>query len=60
MKNMLRGMALSVIVYCVVMGITLLCVNLCGGRISDIPTDVYIGVGVVCGFMGTIINEKLD
>jgi hypothetical protein len=53
-------MALAGIVYCVVMGITLLCVNLCGGRISDIPTDVYIGVGVVCGFMGTIINEKLD
>ena len=60
MKNMLRGMALSVMVYCAVIGIVLVCVKLCGGRISDVPTDVYIGVGVVCGFVGTIINEKLD
>jgi hypothetical protein len=60
MKNMLRGMALSVIVYGVIMGITLLCFHLCGGRVSDVPTDVYIGVGVVCGFIATIINEKLD
>jgi hypothetical protein len=60
MKNMLRGMALSVLIYCVIMGITLVCVKLSGGRIYNIPTDVYIGIGVVCGFAGTIINEKLD
>ena len=60
MKNILRGMALSVIIYFVVMGITLWCVQLCGGRISDVPTDIYVGVGVVCGFMAIIINEKLD
>jgi hypothetical protein len=60
MKNMLRGMALSVIIYFVIMGITLWCVQLCGGRISDVPTDIYVGVGVVCGFMAIIINEKLD
>ena len=60
MKNMLRGMALSVIIYCVVMGITLWCVQLCGGRISDLPTGLYLGIGVVCGLMATIINEKLD
>lgn len=60
MRNILRGMALSVMVYCVVIGITLVCVKLCGGRISDITTDVYVGIGVVCGFVGIMINEKLD
>ena len=60
MKNILRGMALSVMGYCVVIGITLVCVKLSGGRISDVPTDVYVGIGVVCGFMAIIINEKLD
>jgi hypothetical protein len=38
----------------------LVCVKLCGGRISDVSTDVYVGIGVVCGFMGIMINEKLD
>ena len=60
MKNILRGMALSVLVYCVVIGITLMCVKLCGGRISDVSTDIYVGIGVICGFMGIMINEKLD
>jgi hypothetical protein len=60
MKNILRGMAWSVLVYCVVIGITLMCVKLCGGRISDISTDMYVGIGVICGFMGIMINEKLD
>ena len=45
---------------CVIIGITLVCVKLCGGRISDVSTDVYVGIGVVCGFMGIMINEKLD
>jgi hypothetical protein len=60
MKNMLRGMAWSVLIYCVVIGITLVCVKLCGGRTSDISTDMYVGIGVICGFMGIMINEKLD
>ena len=60
MKNVLRAMALSVMVYCVVIGITLVCIKLCGGRIYNISTDVYVGIGVVCGFVATIINEKLD
>lgn len=60
MRNILRGMALSVLVYCVVIGITLVCVKLCGMEISDVPTDVYVGIGVVCGFTAIIINEKLD
>ena len=60
MKNILRGMALAVLVYCVIIGITLKCVKLCGGRISDVSTDVYVGIGVVCGFIGIMINEKLD
>jgi len=47
MKNILRGMALSVLVYCVVIGITLTCVKLCGGRIGDVSTDVYVGIGVI-------------
>jgi hypothetical protein len=60
MKNILRGMAWSVLIYCVVIGITLMCVKLCGGRISDVSTDMYVGIGVICGFMGIMINEKLD
>ena len=60
MKNILRGMALSVLVYCVVIGITLVCVKLCGGRISNVSTDMYVGIGVICGFVGIMINEKLD
>ena len=60
MRNVLRGMALSVLVYCVVIGITLVCVKLCGGRISNVSTDVYVGIGVICGFVGIMINEKLD
>jgi hypothetical protein len=60
MKNILRGIAWSVLIYCVVTGIILVCVKLCGGRTSDITTDVYVGIGVVCGFAGIIINEKLD
>jgi hypothetical protein len=59
MKNILRGMAWSVLIYCVVIGITLMCVKLCGGRISDVSTDMYVGIGVICGFMGIMINEKL-
>ena len=60
MKNILKGMAWSVLIYCVVIGITLVCVKLCGGRTSNITTDVYVGIGVVCGFVGIMINEKLD
>jgi hypothetical protein len=60
MKNMLRGMLISILFYFVVITITLMCVRLCGGWISHIPTDAYIGIGVLCGFVGMIINEKLD
>lgn len=60
MKNILRGMVWSVLIYCVVIGITLVCVKLCGGRTSDISTDMYVGIGVICGFIGIMINEKLD
>ena len=60
MRNILRGIAWSVLVYCVVIGITLVCVKLCGGRISNVSTDVYVGIGVICGFVGIMINEKLD
>jgi hypothetical protein len=60
MKNILRGMGWSVLIYCVVIGIILVCVKLCGGRTSGISTDMYVGIGVICGFMGIMINEKLD
>ena len=60
MKNILRGMVWSVLIYCVVIGIILVCVKLCGGRTSDISTDMYVGIGVICGFIGIMINEKLD
>ena len=60
MKNILRGMALSVMVYCVVTGITLVCVKLCGGEFYQIPGILFLGIGVCTGIFAGVINEKLD
>ena len=60
MKNMLRGMALSIMFYCVIMGIISLTIYMGGGKMSDIPMGVFIGVGACCGILSSIVNEKLD
>jgi hypothetical protein len=60
MREMLRGMALSILFYCVFIGVVLVSVVVCGGNIYQVPTGVFIGVGACCGILASIINEKLD
>jgi hypothetical protein len=60
MKKMLRGMGISILVYCVVIGIIWFTVNLCGGDFFKSPTVLFIGTGVVCGIFAHYINEELD
>ena len=60
MRKMLRGMGFSAMFYCVIMGIVTTTVYMGGGKISDIPMGVFIGVGVCTGILGSIVNEKLD
>jgi hypothetical protein len=60
MENILRGVALSIGLYCVVTGLLIITVILCGGEFHQIPGILFIGIGVFTGFAGVIINEKLD
>ena len=60
MREMLRGMGLSVLIYCVIIGVILVSVVVCGGNIHQVPTGVFIGVGACCGVLASIINNKLD
>ena len=60
MKNILRGVALSIGLYCVVTGLLILTVILCGGEFHQIPGILFIGIGVCTGVFATIINEKLE
>lgn len=60
MKNILRGVALSIGLYCVVTGLLILTVILCGGEFHQIPGILFIGIGVCTGVFTRIINEKLE
>lgn len=60
MKNILRGVALSIGLYCVVTGLLILTVILCGGEFHQIPGILFIGIGVCTGVFTGIINEKLE
>ena len=60
MNSMLRGLALSIVLYCVVTGLLCFTVFLCGGDIFRIPGYFFIGIGVCTGIGAGIINEKLD
>jgi ribose/xylose/arabinose/galactoside ABC-type transport system permease subunit len=60
MKNMLRGIALSIGLYVVVTGMLILTVKLCGGEFYQIPGILFLGIGVCTGIFAGVINEKLD
>ena len=59
-KFMLRGIALSIGLYCVVTGLLILSVILCGGEFSRIPGLIFPFIGVFTGVGASIINEKLE
>lgn len=60
MKNMLRGIALSIGLYCVVTGLLILTVILCGGEFYQIPGILFLVIGVCTGIGASIINDKLN
>jgi len=60
MNSMLRGLALSIILYCGVTALLILMVILCGGKFSEIPGLIFPVIGVCTGIAAGIINEKLD
>jgi hypothetical protein len=60
MREMLRGLALSIGLYCFVTGLLILTVILCGGEFHQIPGILFIGIGLCTGVFAGVINEKLD
>jgi hypothetical protein len=58
MDSMLRGLALSIVLYCVVTGLLILTVILCGGEFHQIPGILFLVIGVCTGIFVGIINEK--
>jgi hypothetical protein len=60
MGGLLRGIALSIVLYCVVTGLLCFTVFLCGGDLFKIPGYWFIGIGVFTGILAGIIYENLD
>jgi len=60
MNSLLRGLALSIVLYCVVTALLIGVVILCGGEFSRIPGLIFPLIGVCTGIGAGIINEKLD
>ena len=60
MNSMLRGLVLSIMLYCGVTGLLILVVILCGGEFYQIPGLIFPVIGVFTGIGASIINEKLD
>jgi hypothetical protein len=60
MNNMLRGLALSIVLYLVVTTLLIGVVILCGGEFHQIPGILFIGIGLCTGVFAGVINEKLD
>ena len=60
MNSMFSGIALSIVLYCVVTGLLILTVILCGGEFSRIPGLIFPAIGVCTGIAAGIINENLD
>jgi len=60
MKELLRGLALSIVLYLVVTGLLVGVVILCGGKFSRIPGLIFPVIGIFTGVGASIINEKLD
>jgi hypothetical protein len=60
MNSLLRGIALSIVLYCVVTGLLIFTVILCGGEFIRIPGLIFPTIGVCTGIFAGVINEKLD
>jgi hypothetical protein len=60
MNSMLRGLALSIVLYCVVTALLIGVVILCGGEFYQIPGLIFPVIGACTGIGASIINEKLD
>jgi len=60
MNSMLRGLALSIVLCCVVTGLLILAVILCGGEFSKIPGLIFPAIGVCTSIFAVVINKKLD
>lgn len=60
MKKMLRGMALSIVLYFVVTALLIGVVMLCGGEFHQIPGILFPVIGIFTGVSASIISEKLD
>jgi hypothetical protein len=57
---MLRGLALSIVLYVVVTALLVGVVILCGGEFTQIPGVLFLVIGVCTGIFAGVINEKLD
>jgi len=57
---MLRGLALSIGLYCLVTGLLILSVILCGGEFHQIPGLIFPAIGICTGIFAGVINDKLD
>ena len=60
MNSMLRGLALSIVLYVVVTALLVGVVILCGGEFTQIPGVLFPVIGACTGIGASIINEKLD
>jgi hypothetical protein len=60
MGGLLRGLALSIVLYVVVTTLLVGVVILCGGEFTQIPGVLFLVIGVCTGIAAGIINEKLD
>tara|TARA_R110000868_G_scaffold308542_2_gene570026 strand:+ start:613 stop:786 length:174 start_codon:yes stop_codon:yes gene_type:complete len=57
---MLRGLALSIGLYCVVTGLLIGVVILCGGEFHQIPGFLFLVIGACTGIGASIIDDKLN
>ena len=60
MNSMLRGLALSIGLYCVVTGLLIGVVILCGGEFHQIPGFLFLVIGACTGIGASIIDDKLN
>lgn len=60
MNSMLRGLSLSIVLYCVVTALLIGVVILCGGEFSRIPGLIFPAIGICTGIFAGVINNKLD
>lgn len=60
MNSMLRGVALSIVLYLVVTGLIIFTVILCGGEFHQIPGILFPVIGICTGIFAGVINNELD